>query len=194
MRAPEAKAAYKAAVGRFREIVLMERKPDRAPIFVMGTFLPLHLYAVTPYEAMYDTDKMLAAQLSFLKDYKPDYNGGSPALIGYGKVFDILDYKQYRLPGHGISKTSVYQYVEGEYMLADEYPALIHDPSDFWIRTLMPRVYGPRSLEDYSRPLPTCGRRSSSPPRWSPLAIRPSRGPSRRCLMREMKRRHGTGK
>jgi len=90
---------------------------------------------------MYDPDKMLAAQLSFLRDYKPDYYT-TPALIGCGKVFDILDYKQYRLPGHGIAKTSVYQYVEGEYMLADEYPALIQDPSDFWIRTLMPRGYG----------------------------------------------------
>ena len=138
---PEAKAAYHEAVARFRDIVLMEKKPDRVPVFVMGTFLQPYLYGVTPYEAMYDTDKMLAAQLSFLKDYKPDYSG-SPALIGYGKVFDILDYKQYKLPGHGISRTSVYQYVEGEYMLADEYPALIHDPSDFWIRTLMPRVYG----------------------------------------------------
>ena len=27
-------------------------------------------------------------------------------------------------------------------MLADEYPALINDPTDFWIRTLMPRGYG----------------------------------------------------
>ena len=99
------------------------------------------LYGVTPFEAMYDTEKMLSAQLSFLKDYKPDYYS-TPALIGCGKVFDILDYKQYKLPGHGIAKTSVYQYVEGEYMLADEYPALIQDPTDFWIRTLMPRGYG----------------------------------------------------
>jgi len=100
-----------------------------------------YLYGVTAYEAMYDPDKMLAAQLSFLRDYKPDYYV-TPALIGYGKIFDILDYKQYKLPGHGISQKSAYQYVEGEYMLADEYPALINDPTDFWIRTLMPRVFG----------------------------------------------------
>ncbi len=138
---PEAKAAYTAAVARFRDVVLMEKKPDRVPVFPFGTFMAPHLYGVTPYEAMYDTDKMLAAQLSYLKDYKPDYYV-TPALIGCGKVFDILDYKQYRLPGHGISEKSVYQYVEGEYMLADEYPALINDPTDFWIRTLMPRGYG----------------------------------------------------
>ncbi len=138
---PEAKAAYTAAVARFRDVVLMEKKPDRVPVFPFGTFMAPQLYGVTPYEAMYDTDKMLSAQLSYLKDYKPDYYV-TPALIGCGKVFDILDYKQYRLPGHGISQKSVYQYVEGEYMLADEYPALINDPTDFWIRTLMPRGYG----------------------------------------------------
>ncbi len=138
---PEAKAAYTAAVARFRDVVLMEKKPDRVPVFPFGTFMAPQLYGVTPYEAMYDTDKMLSAQLSYLKDYKPDYYV-TPALIGCGKVFDILDYKQYRLPGHGISQKSVYQYVEGEYMLADEYTALINDPTDFWIRTLMPRGYG----------------------------------------------------
>jgi len=138
---PEAKASYNAAVARFRDVVLVEKTPDRVPVFPLGTFMVPQLYGVTPFEAMYDTEKMLGAQLSFLRDYKPDYYT-TPALIGCGKVFDILDYKQYRLPGHGIAKTSVYQYVEGEYMLADEYPALIQDPSDFWIRTLMPRGYG----------------------------------------------------
>jgi hypothetical protein len=138
---PEARAAYTAAVSRFKDVVLMEKKPDRVPVFPFGTFMVPQMYGVTPYEAMYDTDKMLAAQLSFLKDYKPDYYV-TPALIGCGKVFDILDYKQYKLPGHGISRESAYQYVEGEYMLADEYPALINDPTDFWIRSLMPRGYG----------------------------------------------------
>src|SRR5208283_3772540 len=113
---PEAKASYNAAVARFRDVVLLEKTPDRVPILALGTFMAPQLYGVTPYEAMYDTEKMLSAQLSFLRDYKPDYYT-TPALIGCGKVFDTLDYKQYKLPGHGISETSVYQYVEAEYML-----------------------------------------------------------------------------
>lgn len=138
---PEAKTSYNAAVARFKDVVYMEKAPDRVPVLAFGTFMQPQLYGVTPYEAMYDPEKMLSAQLNFLRDYMPDYYV-TPALIGCGKVFDILDYKQYKLPGHGISKTSVYQYVEGEYMLADEYPALIQDPTDFWVRTLMPRAYG----------------------------------------------------
>ncbi len=138
---PKAEANYKAAVTRFKDIVQMEKVPDRVPVLPFGIFMQPHLYGVTPYEAMYDTEKMLSAQLSFIKDYGPDYYT-TPVLVGYGKIFDILDYKQYKLPGHGISEKSVYQYVEDEYMLADEYPALIQDPTDFWLRTLMPRAYG----------------------------------------------------
>ncbi len=137
----EAKAAYEKRVDLFKDIVLMDKVPERVPIFPFGIFMPPQLYGVSPYDAMYDPDAMLAAQLNFVKDYGPDYFV-TPALIGYGKVFDILDYKQYRLPGHNISKQSGWQYVEGEYMRADEYDALIKDPSDFWIRTLMPRAYG----------------------------------------------------
>jgi hypothetical protein len=137
----EAKTAYEARVGLFKDIVLMEKVPERVPILPFGIFMQPQLYDVSPYDAMYDTDRMLAAQLSFLKDYNPDYFV-TPALIGYGKVFDILDYKQYKLPGHGISRQSGWQYIEGEYMMADEYDALIRDPTDFWLRTLMPRAYG----------------------------------------------------
>jgi len=138
---PEAKAAYEERIGLFKDIVLMEKQPKRIPILPFGIFMQPALFGVSPYDAMYDTDKMLDAQLRFLKEYNPDYFV-TAALLGYGKIFDILDYKQYRLPGHGISKLSGWQYVEDEYMHADEYDALIKDPTDFWIRTLMPRAYG----------------------------------------------------
>jgi uroporphyrinogen-III decarboxylase len=35
-----------------------------------------------------------------------------------------------------------HQFVEGEYMMADEYDILIRNPSDFWMRTYMPRIFG----------------------------------------------------
>jgi hypothetical protein len=138
---PESEACYKAAIARFKDALLLAKTPDRVPIVLPGTFMPGHLYGVTPYEAMYDTDKLASAYKRFLLDYKPDYNV-TPFLIGSGKIFDILDYKQYKWPGHGISEASGYQFVEGEYMLPEEYDALIDDPSDFWIRTWFPRIFG----------------------------------------------------
>jgi len=127
---PEAEAAYRNAIERFKNVALLEKRPDRIPVAALGTFLETSLYGVTPYEAMYDVDKMLDAHIRFLQDYGPDYAGTAP-LIGWGKVLEILDYKQYRWPGYNLPKDSVYQYVEAEYMLADEYEALIDDPTDF---------------------------------------------------------------
>jgi len=121
---PEAENTYKKAVMRFKDAVLMEKVPDRVPIFPLGTFFQTYLYGVTPYEAMYDYGKLVSAHIKYLKDYKPDYYA-APALVGSGKILEILGYKQYRWPGHGVSKESVYQYVEGEYMKAEDYPALI---------------------------------------------------------------------
>jgi hypothetical protein len=140
-QSPEAERAYTAAVRRLKDVLLREKTPDRVPIVLLGTFMPTHLYGVTPYEAMYDPDKLAATCLQFLKDFRPDYYV-TPALIGSGKIYERLDLKQYKWPGHGVNKTSGYQYVEGDYMRADDYSALIADPTDFWLRTWMPRVFG----------------------------------------------------
>jgi uroporphyrinogen-III decarboxylase len=46
-------------------------------------------------------------------------------------------------PGHGLKdEVTTYQFVEGEYMKADEYDHLLRDPSDFAFRVQMPRLYG----------------------------------------------------
>lgn len=140
-QSPEAEATYKAAIMRFKNAVLMEKVPDRVPIFPLGTFLQTSLYGVTPYEAMYDYGKLISSHKRFLQEYKPDYYG-SPAFVGSGKILEILGYKQYKWPGHGVPKDSIYQFVEGEYMKEDEYPALIDDPTDFWLRIYMPRFLG----------------------------------------------------
>jgi len=70
---PAAEANYKNAIQRFRDIALFEKIPDRVPVMALGTFMQTHTYGVTPYEAMYDVDKMLDAQERFLNDFKPDY-------------------------------------------------------------------------------------------------------------------------
>ena len=54
----------------------------------------------------------------------------------------MLHYKLYSYPGHGLPKVAAgFQFVEGEYMFANEYDALIKNPSDFWMRTYLPRVF-----------------------------------------------------
>ena len=137
----DAEITYKKAIQRFIDVVQLEKLPDRVPVYISGSFVVPDLYGLSPYEAMYEYDKIKDVYRRFHLEYKPDY-AMSPLFIGSGRVLEILDYKQYRWPGHGVSKNVGYQYVEAKYMTQDEYTDLLDDPSDFWLRVLLPRMFG----------------------------------------------------
>jgi hypothetical protein len=88
---------------------------------------------------MYDDQASVRAWMRYLDDFDPEYFNG-PDISSGGRFLDALEMDQYRWPGRGIPADSSYQYVEARWMKADEYPALIHDPTDFWIRTYLPRI------------------------------------------------------
>ena len=141
---PQAEKAYKERVTRFTKALTLQ-KPDRVPVILPAMQSYPAYYAGTDLgTVMYDYDKMKNAWLKFLKDFEQDMDTFvPPVMIPPGKALEAVDYKLYKWPGHGISSsTTSYQCVEGEYMKADEYDALIKDPSDFWLRTYMPRVFG----------------------------------------------------
>jgi hypothetical protein len=96
---------------------------------------------MTVQEAMYDYGKCAAAFRKFVLDFGPDTHIGS-AQFGPGKFYEILDYKLYSWPGHGVAPEYSYQCNEGEYMKANEYDALIGDPSGFFSHVYLPRVFG----------------------------------------------------
>lgn len=137
----EAGATYRANVERFRDVIELKKVPDRVPILLNSTFMPADLYDVLPYDLMYDPKVLTDTFKRYLIDYEADYYF-TPVIIGSGQVFDMLDYKQGAWPGHGVAKESGYQFIEGEYMADEDYQALIDDPSDFWIRRYLPRVFG----------------------------------------------------
>jgi hypothetical protein len=111
------------------------------PVFVLPSFYPLFYAGVTPQEAMYDYEKNSMAFKKFIVDFAPDGHLGA-AVPGPGKFFEILDYKLYSWPGHGVPADRSYQAKEAEYMKADEYDALIEDPSNYFYKTYLPRVWG----------------------------------------------------
>jgi hypothetical protein len=57
-------------------------------------------------------------------------------------MFEALDYKLYNWPGHGVAKEASYQYNEEEWMLPEDYDHLISDPTDYMVRTYLPRTVG----------------------------------------------------
>jgi hypothetical protein len=137
----EAEKAYKERVLRFRDAIEMKKLPDRVPVTVFPSMFPWTSAGMTVEEAMYDYGKCAEVFQKFVLEYEPDAHWGAYA-PGSGKMYEILDYKLYSWPGHGVAPEHSYQCNEGEYMMANEYDALIQDPTGFFIHTYMPRVFG----------------------------------------------------
>ena len=140
-QSPEAEKAYKERITRTKNAIQMKKLPDRIPVFLLPSFFPVYNAGFTPREALYDYGKCCTAFKKLVADFAPDVQPGA-VMPGPGKVYDILDYKLYSWPGHGVPPEQSYQANEGEYMKADEYDALIDDPSSFFSSTYLPRVFG----------------------------------------------------
>ncbi len=138
---PEAEKGYKERLTRIKDAIQMKKTPDRVPVMPLPSFFPAYYDGVTPHDVMYDYDKCVKAWKKFVLDFEPDASMGC-AGPGPGKFFEILDYKLYSWPGHGVSANSPYQANEGEYMTADEYDDLIEDPSNYFTHKYLPRVFG----------------------------------------------------
>ena len=137
---PEAEKGYKERVTRIKDAIEL-KKPDRVPVFPMTGFFPAYYAGFTPRDVMYDYDKLMSSFSKYVLDFQPDAHG-SVTTAPPGKSFDILDYKLYAWPGHGVAPEHGYQCIEGEYMTADEYDALIDDPTYFFISAYLPRIFG----------------------------------------------------
>jgi uroporphyrinogen-III decarboxylase len=116
--------------------------PDRVPIVVLFGFFPAKYAGLTVEEAMYDPEKLFDAQLKALLEFAPDMDQAPFAIRSLGPTLEALDFRQLKWPGHGVAKDHTYQFVEGEYMTADEYDHFLLDPSDFMVRKYWPRVCG----------------------------------------------------
>ncbi|HLA81147.1 MAG TPA: hypothetical protein VJP78_05980, partial [Thermoleophilia bacterium] len=148
---PEAERSYKARVARLRDAILLEKTPDRVPV-PLGTCVG---YAstwggLTPYDAMYDLERMARVSIDFNLEFQPDAMvppGGVAPLPG--RVMDMLDHRVFCWPGHGVPKDVGLQYIEKEWMRAEEYDDFIADPTDFLMRRFLPRTCG--ALEGLGR-------------------------------------------
>jgi hypothetical protein len=145
-KSPEAKKTYQDTIKRIKDVIQL-KEPDRIPVTVFPSMFPVNYAGMTVQEVMYDYDKCVAAFKKYVLDFKPDLQWGASS-PGPGKFFEILDYKLYFWPGHGVEPTHTYQCNEGEYMMANEYDLLIADPSFYFRNFYLPRVWG--SLAGYS--------------------------------------------
>ena len=124
--------------------------PDRVPVAPIFCYFYAKYGGITAEEAHYDYDKWSMAVKKTAVDFQPDLIQNPRHLIlAPGPLLEMVDFKQIKWPGHGVSPNYSFQFVEGEYMKAEEYDAFLEDPSDYVIRTYLPRIYG--VLEPFKR-------------------------------------------
>jgi len=105
-------------------------------------FWPATHGGLTFKELMYDYGKAKKACLDVVTEFEPD--GVFPLLMGtaLGNALEKLDFKQLQWPGHGVGEMQPFQYLDREYMKAEEYDEFLFDPTGFYIHTYLPRVAG----------------------------------------------------
>jgi hypothetical protein len=138
---PEVEAGYRERVTRFIKAIKLE-EPDRVPVILPAGVLPAYYAGSTLKRVMYDYEELRWAWLKFLNDFELD-TVSSPAVVPSGRALDIIDARITRWPGHGLGDdVRSQQFVEGEYMMADEYDVFTKDPRDFLMRSFLPRAAG----------------------------------------------------
>ena len=115
------------------------RKPDRVPIVVLfGSFI-CDYAGITRRDYLYNAEAAYEANYKTVIELQPDL---APHVRTFGSILEILDFKQLKWAGRDFSDDIDFQFVEGEYMKADEYDAFLYDPTDFMLRYYWPRIFG----------------------------------------------------
>ena len=120
----EAKKNYKIRAQRIVDVFNV-REPDRVPVVLPVGSLPLQMAGIDTRTAMYDLEKAVQACRQFNEKYSAELEYFASPTTFPGRVMEMLDYKIYAWPGHGIPESAGgMQYIEGEYMKPEEYEPL----------------------------------------------------------------------
>jgi hypothetical protein len=113
------------------------KEPDRIPLWLIAE--PNSRLGLPSSAAYYDPVAWKEAIIKEILDFEPDLY---IALFGAsGRSWEVLEVKNKLWPGGPLPPDYGYQFVEGEYMKANEYDLFLSDPSDFIVRYYLPRVY-----------------------------------------------------
>ena len=114
------------------------RVPDRVPIRLNFGYMLARLGGITNQELEHNPDKAQALLEKYALYFEPDLISGL-GFLPHASM--MLGDRQTKWPGYGLDPNGTFQFVEGEYMKAEEYDAFLDDPTDFTLRTFLPRAY-----------------------------------------------------
>lgn len=137
---PKAKAKYTERATRFRDALELEKTPDRVPVAGLGGAFVYRRAGIPQKATMYDRWAEAAkAVIKFQKDFQPDSTAAT--FMMSGASMELLGQTNMKWAGYGLPDDVQYQFLEQEYMKANEYDHFLLDPSDFVLRRFLPRIY-----------------------------------------------------
>jgi uroporphyrinogen-III decarboxylase len=116
------------------------RQPDRMPVVLYATFWLARYGGISCRQLMYDYDKCAELSERAILEFEPDAYTPMLFASACGQSLEAIGFKQLQWPGHGVGDNQPYQYLDREYMKAEEYDEFIFDPTGFYLRTYLPRV------------------------------------------------------
>lgn len=132
------KKIYDLRLARYQAAIACE-PVDRVPLATGSNYFAEVYAGYTKQEIIYDMDKWLESELKFAKDF-PTVDVLRNNRI-YAPLYDALGVRNYKLPGIGLKENTPFQFVEKDYMKADEYDELIDNPAAFMINKVCPRLH-----------------------------------------------------
>ena len=140
------------------------KEPDRVPLTPMAHFFPGVIKGMSKKEAMYQPDKFAKAALELFPSM--NWDQVPPLVVVFsGDLFDGFGMKLYKWPGAKDEKQRLqdhqpFQFLEGEYMKAEEYEEIFSDPTGFALRKIIPRHFA--NLKGFSAFPPFSGIANSA--------------------------------
>jgi hypothetical protein len=136
---PEAKAAYDVRWQRILDCVAL-RQADRMPVAFYPMFWLARYGGISYKQLMYDYVKVKEIAERAVLDLDPDIYSPTVLNTALGPTLDAIGFKQLQWPGHGVGDNQPYQYLDREYMRAEEYDEFLFDPTGFYLKKYLPRV------------------------------------------------------
>ena len=112
--------------------------PDRVPISMNIGYLSAEMGGVSHGDIYKDTALQTRLMVEAAARFGPDECLGP---WGDPRPSLALGDRMTKWPGYTLPETSSYQFDEHEFMKAEDYPAFLEDPSDWAIRTYLPRAF-----------------------------------------------------
>ena len=141
----EQKRLYQARVQGVVDAIEL-KKPERLPIYVMLGIYCAHWAGWTTRDACDDYRGFAPQWARMHEEFDLDFVSDP---LPPTRVWELMGAKMVKWPGHGVGDDDDWQYCNEQNMRDDEYELLIEDPSDFWLRRLLPRfaeAYEPLQL------------------------------------------------